>query len=838
VEDHTLDEYRSTFLEDSLRDLRYGIRVLRRAPGFTFVSSLLLTLGIGATIAMFSVVNGVLIKPLPYPDADALISLKHAAPGVAAFFGNPGMSPALLSTYRTENQTLQDLGIWAKSTDTVTGGGEPEEVESLYVTDGTLRALGVQPAIGRWFSQTDDTVGSPETVILSYGYWQHRYGGASSVIGQPITIDSQPRIVIGVMPRGFRFLNEEPRLILPLRFSEGELHLGGFAFQGLARLKPGVTIKQASADVARMIPIWLNTWRPPPGQDRQFFASMGLTPALQQLKQDVIGNIGNVLWVLLGMIGVVLLIVCANVAGLMLVRAEERQYELSIRAALGAGPGSLARGMLMESLLLGLFGGALGLGVAFVAVRVFVSIGPATLPRLHEITIDPSVAVFALAISLLSGLLFGLFGLIPVAKQAGPQIAGALRAGRRTSSDGRQRHGARNALVVVQVALAVVLLVGSGLMIRTFLVLRAVQLGFADPDHIQLVRVLIPTAEIPDRERVFSMQTQMRERLAAIPGVSAVSFTSAAPLGPSTGDVILDDDKIYMRTPVPPVRQFKFVAPGFFQTIGTTLVAGRDLTWADLNEHRPVVVISENLAREMWSKPAAALGKHIRESSSPWREIVGVVGDVHDNGADQAPPTIVYWPALMENFWGEPVYIVRGVTFVIRSQRAGTLSFLDEIGRAIGAVDSNVPLGEVRTLSDVYEASLARVSFTLVMLGIAAGMALLIGLVGLYGVIAYAVSQRRREIGIRVALGASRGQLRYMFLRQGVALATAGVVCGLVGAVALTRLLTSLLFGISPLDPATYAVVSLGLVAATAVASYASARRATTVDPIEALRTD
>jgi predicted permease len=375
-------------------------------------------------------------------------------------------------------------------------------------------------------------------------------------------------------------------------------------------------------------------------------------------------------------------------------------------------------------------------------------------------------------------------------------------------------------------------------MIRTFLILRSVQLGVADPDHIQLTRVLIPTAEVSDRERVFNMQTQMRDRLAAIPGVSAVSFTSAAPLGPSTGDVILDDDKIYMRTPVPPVRQFKFVAPGFFQTLGTPLVAGRDLTWADLNEHRPVVVISENLAREMWNKPDAALGKHIRESSSPWREIVGVVGDVHDNGADQPPPTIVYWPVLMQNFWGEPTYIVRGVTFVVRSQRAGTLSFQDEIGRAIHAVDSNVPLGEVRTLSDVYEASLARVSFTLVMLGIAAGMALLIGLVGLYGVIAYSVSQRRREIGIRVALGASHGQLRYMFLRHGIALATVGVVCGLVGSLALTRLLTSLLFGISPLDPATYGIVSLGLIAVTALASYASARRATMVDPIDALRTD
>jgi putative ABC transport system permease protein len=835
VEHRTRDKHLSTFFENNLRDLRYGIRTLRRAPAFTLVSTLMLTFGIGATIAIFSVVNGVLIKPLPYPDAGELMSLKHAAPGVAALDGDLGMSAALLTTYRNENRTFQEVGVWAKGTETVTGGGEPEEVESLYVTDGTLRALGVQPAIGRWFSETDDRVGAPETAMLTYGYWQQRFGGASSIVGQSILIDSRPRTVIGVMPERFRFLNVEPRVILPLRFKEGQLHLGGFAYQGVARLKPGVTIAQARADMARMIPIWLNTWPPPPGQQRQFFANMRLTPALLPLKQDVIGNIGKVLWILLGMIGVVLLIACANVASLLLVRAEERQHELSIRAALGAGTGRIARDMFIESLLLGLFGGALGLGVAFIGVRVFVSIGPATLPRLHEISIDPAVVAFAIAVSLFSGLLFGL---IPVAKHAGPQIAAALRAGGRTSSDSRERQRARNTLVVVQVALALVLLVGSGLMIRTFLVLRAVQIGFADPDHVQLVRVLIPPAEVPDPERVVRMQAEMRDRLAAIPGVSAVSFTSAAPMQPSTGDVILDEDNIYARTAVRPVRQFKFVAPGLFRTIGTPLVAGRDFTWADLYGHRAVAVISENLAREMWRNPTAALGKHIRESSSPWREIVGVVGDVHDNGADHAPPATVYWPALMENFWGERFYVDRAVTFVIRSRRADTLSFLQQVRSAIWGVDGNVPLGQARTLGDVYRASLARVSFTLVLLGIAAAMALLIGLVGLYGVIAYAVSQRRREIGIRVALGASGQELRYMFLRQGVALAAAGVVCGVLGAVALTRLMSSFLFGISPLDPVTYAVVSVGLITAAAVASYVPARRATRVDPIDALRAE
>ena len=795
----------------------------------------MLMFGIGATIAIFSVINCVLIKPLPYQDADALISLKHAAPGVSALSGDLGMSGALLSTYSKENKTFQEIGIWAKGTNIVTGISEPEEVEGLRVTDGSLRALSVQPMIGRWFSQIDDTVGSPETVILTYGYWQQRYGGLASVLGQPIMIDSRPRTVIGVMPKGFRFLNEEPKLILPLRFRETELHLGGFAYQGLARLKHGVTIQQANADVARMIPIWLNTWGPPPGQDRQFFSNMRLTPALRPAKQDVIGNIGKVLWVLLGMIGLVLLIACANIASLLLVRAEERQHELSIRSALGAGTWRIARAMLMESLLLGLFGGALGLILAFVAVRIFVALGPSTLPRLHEITVDPFAVVFALAISIISGLLFGL---IPVIKHAGPQIAGALRAGGRTSSVSRERHRARNIMVVVQVALAVVLLVGSGLMIRTFLVLHSVKLGFADPDHVQFVRVFMPPAEIQDPERVVRMQSEMRDRLATIPDVSAVSFTSAAPMQPSTGDVILDDDNIYQRRSVQPIRQFKFIAPGFFQTIGTPLVAGRDLTWPDLYDHRPVAVISENLAREMWNNPAAALGKHIRESSSSWREIVGVVGDVHDEGVDQPSPATVYWPALMTNFWGENVHVDRAVAFVIHSRRAGSQSFLQEIHRAIWAVDSNVPLGQIGTLGDLYAASLAQVSFTLVMLAIASGMAMLIAVVGLYGVIAYAVSQRKREIGIRVALGATRGEIRYRFIRHGVTLAGIGVLCGFAVSFLLTRLMSSLLFGVSPLDPITYAIAALVLVVAAALASYTPAHRATTVNPVEALRAD
>ena len=378
-------------------------------------------------------------------------------------------------TYREENQTFQDFGLWSNGGASVTGVTEPEQLRALFVTYGVLQAVGVQPAVGRWFSQADDTPGSPETVMLTYGYWQRRFGGDKSVVGRTLKVDSKPRTVIGVMPQDFRFMNIDAELILPQRFDRNKVFLGNFSYQGIARLKPGVTLQQANADLGRMLGIWLKAWPPPPGFDRALCLRMPASaPKIQPLKEEVVGDIGTVLWVLMGTIGLVLLIACANVANLLLVRAEGRQQELAIRAALGAGWGRIAREMLLESLTLGVLGGVLGLGLAYAAVRILVAKGPATLPRLNEIGIDPLVLAFTLGVSLFAGLLFGL---IPVVKYAGPHLATALRAGGRCLSQSRERHRARNTLVVVQVALALVLLIGSGLMIRTFQALRNIQPG-------------------------------------------------------------------------------------------------------------------------------------------------------------------------------------------------------------------------------------------------------------------------------------------------------------------------------------------------------------------------
>jgi predicted permease len=533
----------------------------------------------------------------------------------------------------------------------------------------------------------------------------------------------------------------------------------------------------------------------------------------------------------------VLLIACANVANLLLVRAEGRQQELAIRAALGAGWGNIAREMLLESMTLGVLGGGLGLGLAYGALRILVAKGPATLPRLNEIGIDPRVLAFTLAMSLLTGMLFGL---IPVMKYAGPNLAVALRAGGRTLSQGRERHRARSVLVIVQVALALVLLVGSGLMLRTFQALRNVQPGFTRPEELQMMRVVIPEAEIKEPLRVMRMQNQMLDNLAAIPGVTSVAFSSGAPLeGFNSNDLLYAEDKDYAVGQIPPIRRYRFVTPGFLKTTGTAMIAGRDFTWTDLYEKRPVAMVSENLAREMWGEPRAALGKRVREGmKDPWREIVGVVRDVYDNGAQEKPPAFAYWPAMMDTFWGDDVHVTRGGVFMIRTNRAATESFLKEARQAIWSVDANLPVFLVRTLKDVYDQSMARTSFTLAMLAISGGMALVLGVVGIYGVIAYAVSQRTREIGIRMALGAQPSELERLFVRQGMLLAGIGAALGLAAAVGLTRLMKSLLFGISVLDPQTYALVFALLIAAAGLASYFPARRATAVDPVEALRAE
>jgi putative ABC transport system permease protein len=844
---HPMDALRDQrgvpWLDDLLRDLKYGLRVLDRQRMFAAVAVLTLAIGIGATTAVFSVVNGVLLRPLAYPEPDRLVSLRllaPGAPGIADVSGDFRLSPSMFFTYADHNRVFQHIGIWYASSATVTGAGEPEQVRGVHLSHGTLQALGVTPIVGRWLSQADQEPAGQGRVMLTYGYWQRRFGGERSVIGRAITVEGETMEIAGVMPAGFRVLDTDADLILPLRFDRSKLILPGFGFQGIARLKPGVTLQDANADIGRMVPIWMNSWPAAKGVNPRVYEAFRITPALRSLHAEVVGNVGDVLWIVMATIGIVLLVACANVATLLLVRAEGRQQELAVRASLGAGRARIVRGLLLESLLLALISGVVGVALAHGGLRILVALGPANLPRLSEISLDLGSLAFALVVSIACGLLFGL---LPAFRHGGPRVWNALRGGGRPATGSRERHRARSALVVTQVALALVLLVSSGLMIRTSLALRSVEPGFTDPTSIQTVRISIPGALVADPERVARLQNDIVDGLSALPGVTSVGYANVMHMeGLGTSwDAIQPEEAPQLGTEIPPMRVFKAVSPKFFGTTGTRFIVGRDYEWADLYGRRRVVIISENLAREFWGTAQQAIGKRLRASlpGSPLHEVIGVAQDVRDNGVQQSAPAIVYWPALRDSPYrpGAP-QVERAVTFGIRTPRAGSEGLLNEIKQAVWNVNASLPLGSVRTMQEAYDTSMARTSFTLVMLSIAASAALVLGLVGIYGVIAYTVSQRTREIGIRLALGAQQGEVKRMFVRSGLALVAAGIVAGLTAAAALTQAMASVLFGVDPRDPLTFAAVPLVLLAAALVASYVPARRAAAIAPVEALKAE
>ncbi len=817
---------------------KHVLRHLAAMPTFTVMAVLTLAVGIGANTAIFSVVSGVLLKPLPYPRSGELVALDHAAPG----FDIPraGAAPFLYFTYREDGRVFQDVALWNTGTVSVTGVAQPEEVPALFTTEGLLPILGVQPMLGRGFSRADDAPGGAETVVLTAGYWRAKFGGDRAAVGRTLLLDGRPREIIGVLPDGFRFRDRDVSVVVPLRLDRSKVTLGQFSFSAVARLKPGETIERANADVTRMIPIALRKFPPFPGATLAMFEKARLSAQIRSFKDDLVGDVRSALWVLTGTIGMVLLIACANVANLLLVRAESRQQELAVKAALGADSGRIVRELLMESLTLALFGGLLGLALAAAGVRLLVFLEPGNLPRLQDIRIDLPVLLFAVALSLVSGLLFGL---VPALKQAGAQLATTLRAGGRTASASKERERARNVLVVAQVALALVLLVGSGLMIRTFRAITSVHPGFVRPGDVQTLRLSVPESEVRDDTAVAAAHQAMLERLAAVPGVTQVAVASTVTMsGQAWHDPLYAEDRVYGESEVPAIRMFKFVSPGYMKTLGGSVVAGRDFTWEDALARRPVAMVSASLAREWWGEPSRAIGKRIRPyNKGVWREVVGVVSDTRDDGVTKKAPTVAYWPIAMDAFSpdaSEPTFAMRNAVYLVRSERTGTEGFVRELERAIWSVNPNLPLASVRTLGDIYDASLARTSFTLVMLAIAGGMALLLGVAGIYGVISYSVSQRRREMGIRIALGAPSHAITGLFVRHGLMLAGLGVAIGLAVAFAVSRLIATLLFEVSPVDPLTYAVVSATLFGATMLACYLPALRATRVDPIGALRAE
>lgn len=815
------------------------LRRVRRAPLPTIMTLATIAIGVGANTAVFSVIDGILLKPLPYPRPDRLVNIGLTAPG---FHMNDmdEISPSVYFLLREQSRTFEDIGVYTGDSVNITGLSQPEQVRALRVTDGLLPVLGVHAQLGRVFTRKDDSPDAPETVILSDAYWHRKFGGDPSIVGRSIRINNQLRQVIGVLPKNFNFLDiPTPLIVLPFNFDRNKLFLGNFSYHAIARLKPGASLAQANADVARILPIVNRSFPPPPGYSLDLFEKARLGPNIKPLKSEVVGDVGKLLWVLMGGIGLVLLIACANVANIFLVSVEGRQQELAIRAALGASQGRIARELLFETFVMALAGGACGLALAYGGLQLLVRIAPSGLPRVNEIGMDAPVLLFAIGISILVSLLVAC---IPVFKYAGARLGTGLRQGGRTLSQSRERHHARNALVIVQVVLALVLLISSGLMIRTFQALIHVNPGFSDPASVQTFRVSINNKEVSDPQKVARMQETILAQIRAIPGVAAAGVCSSIPMaGPAdeSADVTLAEDHPFAQGRLPPIRRFKFVSPGCIEALGTPLIAGRDLTWNEIENKRPVALISENFAREYWGTPTNALGKRIRESfKSDWHEIVGVVANVYDDGVSSKSSSAVYWPILMNYFWGDQPFIQRNIAYVIRTPRAGSEAFMTEVRKAVWSVDPNLPLAEVYTLDHYYRKSMARTSFTLVMLAIAGAMALLLGIVGIYGVISYSVTQRTREIGIRMALGAQQSELVAKFVQHGFLLALGGVVAGLVLAAALTRVMSSLLFNVAAVDPITYAVMSVVLLGIAVLASYIPSRRAASVNPVEALRAE
>jgi predicted permease len=827
-------------LENVMRDARYALRRLRKSPGFTATVLLTLAIGIGANAAVFSVVNSILLRPLPYPQSNRLVALWLDAPGAGGLANSQNglqLSPSMYFTFSDHNRSFDALGIWTSRHANVTGLAQPEEVQATLVSGGVLEALDVAPAAGRWFGPADQDPHGSQTAMLGYGYWQRRFGGDRNVIGRSIQVDGVTRTIEGVMPRGFRVVDQDFDVLLPLAFDRSQLKMSPFGYDGIGRLKDGVSLEQADADMARLIPVWMDSWSNGPKTNPHYYKRWKITPRFKWLKDQVIGNVSSVLWVVMATVGLVMLIACTNVANLMLVRAESRQQELSVRAALGAGRARIARELLVESVLLGVLGGALGMVVAYGGLRLLTAIGPANLPRLYEVSFDGLSLGFTLGLSVLAGLLFGS---IPAWRYA--MSRSALTTGSRTASAGRARQRTRSVLVVAQVAMAMVLLVSAALMIRTFAALEHVDPGFQNAAQVQTARVAIPDMLIRDPQTVARTEQEIAEKLRAIPGVQAAGYAVAVPMEgfDPNWDILRVEGKNY-EGGEPPLRLYDYVSPGYLAAMGTHLVAGRDFTWSDVYGLRPMVLVSENFARESWGSAAAAIGKRVRQfDSTPWHEVIGVVEDVRMHGVDEKAPAIVYWPVLINSpYTHEPsLDAARTVRFVLRSPRAGTEELLNRVQQAVWSVNANLPVASPETMGDLYKQSMARTSFTLVMLGIAGSMALLLGVIGIYGVISYAVSQRTREIGIRLALGAPRSELRWMFVRFALMLTGVGVGIGLAVAAGTTHLMSSLLFGVSPIDPLTFAVIPLVLGAAAAVASYVPAVRAAAVNPVDALRAE
>jgi putative ABC transport system permease protein len=811
---------------DTLRqDLRFGVRTLARNPGFAGVAVLTLALGIGANAAIFSVVNAVLLRPLPWaePDRAVMIWSRWTA------FDKTWVADGEVLDYRRRSRTIADVAAWGDGQVNLTGSGDPERVAAANVTANTFSTLGVRPQLGRTFTPAEDLPNGPRLVVLGDSLWTRRFGRDPSILGRAIQIDGAAYEVVGVMPAGFvlptDFQNPEPtELWTPLQIDPASTDHGNHGLYAAGRLQPGATVRQAADELHGIARAMTAEGLYPP--------QMQFDTVVLSLTDEVVGSVRRAIWLLFGAVAFLLLIACANVANLLLARAEGRQREIAVRSALGAGGWRLARQLLTESLVLTAVAAVVGLAFAYGGVRFLAWWNPANLPRVGAVDLDLAVLVFTAAVALLTSTIFSV---APALRALRVDLADSLKDGAQSASSGAGRQRFRRALVITEMALAVVLLVGAGLMLRSLWALQRVPLGL-DPSGVLTMRIALPAAGYATPEQVVAFYQRLLERVRTLPGVRMAGAVRSLPLGSTIGD-----SGLLVEGYVPPPGtnakgDWQIATDGYLEAAGEQVLRGRAFNAADTSDSMPVALINEEMARIYWPG-RDPIGGRIRlgGSTRPMVTVVGIVRNVRHNGITGGIKEKFYVPHTQ---WHKSVgYAIRGMTLVIKS--AGDPSSLTGPVRAvIRELDPGLPVADVRTLDDVVAATMSTPRFTGVLLGAFAALALVLSAIGIYGVLAYVVSRRTREIGIRVAIGAGRGQVLRMVLGNGLALAFAGVAIGIAVAALASRLMRTLLYGVTPGDPLTYLAVAVGLSLVAVAASLVPAWRATRVDPVVALKTE
>jgi putative ABC transport system permease protein len=804
-------------MDGFLKDIRYGVRSLMKRPALAFIAIITLAIGIGANSAIFSVVNALLIKPLPFPELERIVAIWETQPSRGVVRNEASMANYL--DWRAQNQTFEQMGLYRWWSASLTGQDTPERIQGFLVTGNFLDVLGVKPALGRGFAADEDQPGKDSVALLTHGLWQRRLGGDPGIVNKTITLNGVTRTVIGVMPQGFNYPAGvevlAPLAITPELARSRQMH----AYYVVGRLKPDVSVARAQTDLAAIAS----------RLEKEYAESnTGWGIVVYPIVEDAVRLYKAAVLVLMAAVGFVLLIVCANVANLMLARAAGRQKEMALRAALGASRWRLVRQLLTESVMLALVGGALGVLIAYWGVDLLRTLNPGKAaqfaPGWDRLGVNPAVLGFNLGLSLLTGLLFGLAPAWQISKT---DLNGALKEGGRQTSSGS--HRLRGLLVISEVALSLMLLVSAGLLLRTFLVLLKTEAGF-NSKNVMTMRLTLPVAKYKEEAQRAAFYQELVRRVQALPEVESAAAVNYLPLGGSN----TSDSFLVEGIPDPPPGQeflgrYRNCTPDYFRTMGIPVLKGRAFTDQDKPGSPPVIIVNETMAQKYWPG-ADPIGKRVRFnaplSEAPWMQVVGVVQDVkHDL---QTPVTTDYYLPHAQDVWSSMVFVAR--------TKGDPQAVASNMRQQVWALDKDQPVYDVRTMEEVRAFSVSLYSFSAGSLGIFAVIALLLAAIGIYGVMSYAVTQRTQEIGIRMALGARAADVLKLIVRNGMSLALLGVVAGLAGAFALTRLLQSLLFGVSPTDVATFAIVTFGLLLVALLACYIPARRATKVDPLVALR--